>query len=66
MTGIWQMRNENVIWLLNLNLSFMSRKAKLTPFGRMFLFLLLVVGLTLLFVYLRDNGHLGDLMPPLE
>lgn len=41
-------------------------RTKMTPVGRMILFLLLVIGLTLLFVYLRDNGHLGDLIPPVE
>lgn len=41
-------------------------RAKMTPVGRMILFVALVVGLTLLFVYLRDNGHLEGIIPAAE
>jgi len=41
-------------------------KAKMTPVGRMILFVAFVVGLTLLFVYLRDNGHLEGIIPAVE
>lgn len=41
-------------------------KAKMTPVGRMILFVAFVVALTLLFVYLRDNGYLEGIIPAAE
>jgi len=37
-------------------------RAKMTPVGRMILFVAFVVALTLLFVYFRDNGYLEGFM----
>ncbi len=41
----------------------MARRTQMTPVGRMIVFVLLMVGLALLFVYLRDGGYLEGILP---